>query len=372
MSGAVPALARAEIPSLNGLRAVAVSLVFLAHAGLDRVIPGGLGVTIFFVLSGYLITTLMLQEQAHRGRVNLPAFFLRRFLRLMPPLALMLLLTAALARAQLIDGSYSLAGFLSVLFYFGNYFVIAHDFSGVPAGVGVVWSLAVEEHYYLLYPWLAVPLLHLNRPKLAGGLLAALCLVVLAWRWLLATSGTPEAYLIMASDTRLDAILIGCVLALTANPWSMPRAAGPVSRDALLLCACLALLLGSLLVRDPMFRVTLRYTVQGIATAGLLYLAVARAGMAPYRWLNARVMNYLGTVSYTIYLFHHVLLFATARYLPTAPGVVIAIIAAGLTLAVAELMRRHVEEPCARLRRRLHRPADAVAAARVAGAGATP
>ncbi len=365
-----PAAPRGDIPSLNGIRALAVSLVFLAHAGLDRVIPGGLGVTIFFVLSGYLITTLMIEEQLRRGQLDLRAFYLRRFLRLMPPLALVLLATALLARINAIDGDYSVAGFLSVLLYFGNYFVIAHDFSGVPAGVGVVWSLAVEEHYYLLYPWLAAPLLRMREPRRAALWLGALCVLVLAWRCALAAAGVPEAHMIMATDTRLDAILIGCVLALGANPWISRRTVSSAWHDRALLLGCVALLAASLVVRDPLFRVTLRYTLQGVAVAGLLYLAVARAGELPFRWLNSRVLVYLGTISYTIYLTHHVLLFAVARHWPEAPQLMIALAAGALTLGLGELMRRYVEEPCARLRRRLHnasapRPATLAPASQV-------
>ncbi|HVT35951.1 MAG TPA: acyltransferase [Nevskiaceae bacterium] len=343
-----------DIPSLNGIRALAVMLVFLAHAGLENLVPGGLGVTMFFVLSGYLITTLMLIEYRQRGQVDLGAFYLRRMLRLMPPLALVLLTTWLLGAAGWIDGSYTPAGFLSVLFYFGNYYVIAHDFNGVPAGIGVVWSLAVEEHYYLLYPWLALPLLQMRRPQLSAAMLGALCVAVLGWRYWLATRGAPEAHLIMATDARLDAILYGCILALVANPWLAPPRQRSSRRDAVIAIACTLMLLGSLLERDPLFRVTLRYTLQCLAVSGLLYLAVARAADAPFRWLNLRPVVYVGTISYSIYLTHHVLLFAAARYLPATHPLIVAVIAALLTLTVAELMRRHVEEPCARLRRRLH------------------
>ncbi len=345
--------ARTDIPSLNGIRALAVGLVFLAHAGLERLVPGGLGVTAFFVLSGFLITTLMMEEQTRRGELDLGAFYLRRLLRLMPPLLLVLAVTALLAHAGLIDGEYSLGGFLAVLLYFGNYFVIAQDFNGVPAGIGVVWSLAVEEHYYLLYPWLALALLRLPGQR-AAWLLTGLCVVVLAWRLVLALAHAPESYLIMASDTRLDAILAGCVLALGANPWSQTAPVLAPARERLLLAACLAALGLSLVIRDPIFRVTLRYTMQSAAVAGLLYLAVIRAQAPAFRWLNSRPLVYIGTVSYSIYLTHHVVLFALARHLPEIHGVVRALTAVLITLLLAELMRRYVEEPCAQLRRRLH------------------
>src|SRR5882724_6330395 len=122
------------IPSLDGIRAIAVSLVFAAHSGLDKFVPGGLGVTIFFVLSGFLITTLMRMEHAVSGTVSFKAFYLRRVLRLMPPLVIVIALASVLTRLRIADGDFTPSGLASVLFYFGNYFVIAHDFNGVPAG----------------------------------------------------------------------------------------------------------------------------------------------------------------------------------------------------------------------------------------------
>jgi peptidoglycan/LPS O-acetylase OafA/YrhL len=110
-----------------------------------------------------------------------------------------------------------------------------------------------------------------------------------------------------------------------------------------------------LLDRDPVFRLTLRYTVQAAALAPLIYLAVARSRQWPFRWLNSRPLVYLGSVSYTIYLVHHMVLLALHRLWPQSNEVLAAIGGALLTLVAAELMRRSVDVPFARLRRRLHR-----------------
>jgi len=348
-------VASGPIPSLDGIRAVAVSLVFFAHAGLEHVVPGGLGVTIFFVLSGFLITTLMRIEHARSGRIHFGGFYLRRLLRLMPPLFIVVAAAAALSAAALIDGGFTFGGLLSALFYLGNYHVIAHDFHGMPAGIGVVWSLAIEEHYYLLFPPLAALLLRQARVRLSAAVLGALCAAVLAWRCILVANGASEAYLTMATDTRVDAILIGCLLALLRNPW-LDRAAAPsAAADWALAAASIALLLGSLVWRDDVFRLTARYTLQSLAIAGLIYLAVARADQAPFRWLNARPLVYLGTISYTIYLSHHVILLGVTKHWPRGQGLAVMLATALLTLLVAEPMRRWVEAPCARLRKRLHR-----------------
>lgn len=343
------------IPSLDGIRAVAVALVFFAHGGLEGFIPGGLGVTVFFVLSGYLITTLMRIEHARRGGLGFRSFYLRRLLRLMPPLFVVVAAAGLLAALSVIDGGFTAGGLLASLFYFGNYHVILHDFDGLPAGIGVVWSLAIEEHYYLFFPPLAALLLRRGRVGLSASVLALLCTAVLAWRVWLVWHGGSEAYLTMATDTRVDAILVGCLMALWRNPWLDRGAAAQASGHWALAAAGVAVLAGTLLFRDEVFRLTLRYTLQSLAIAALIYLAVSRAERLPFRWLNARPLVYVGTISYTIYLSHHVILLGIAKHWPQLNWFWLTFWAMVVTLAVAEPMRRWVEQPCARLRKRLHR-----------------
>lgn len=345
-----------EIPSLNGIRALAVLLVFFSHGGQGAIVPGGLGVTIFFVLSGFLITTLLRREYARTGTLQLRAFYLRRVLRLMPPLFVVAALAGMLAVLGIVEGPFSLRGLISVLFYFGNYHVIATDFAGIPAGLGVIWSLAVEEHYYLLYPPLAWLLLRDGRPWLAAVVLSMLCAVILGWRCLLYLNGAPEAHLTMATDARADAILIGCVMGFMRNP-ALAAASPMAPRRALALAAgCVSLLVATLLYRDEFFRHTLRYTLQCLAIAPLILLAVTHAAALPARWLNSVPMVYLGTVSYTVYLSHQVVYCGVLRNAPDLAAPLALAVTALLTLAVAEAMRRWVEAPCAGLRQRLHGP----------------
>lgn len=347
--------ATGAIPSLDGIRAVAVSLVFFAHGGLENLIPGGLGVTIFFVLSGYLITTLMRIEHDRSGSISYRAFYLRRLLRLMPPLFIVVAAAGLLTAASVIDGGFTSGGLFSALFYFGNYYVIAHDFHGMPAGLGVVWSLAIEEHYYLFYPPLAVLLLRIGRVERSAAVLSTLCAAVLAWRYWLVFHGASEAYLTMATDTRVDAILVGCLVALSRNPWLDPVSAPRPLKDWGIAAACITVLVGTLLYRDETFRLTARYTLQSLAIAPLIYLAVARADRLPFRWLNARPLVYIGTVSYMIYLSHHLILSGLAKHWPQLDWIWLTLAGAVLTLAVAEPVRRWIEQPCAALRKHLHR-----------------
>ena len=354
-AGDRPQYATGTIPSLDGIRAIAVALVFFAHSGFEKLIPGGLGVTIFFVLSGYLITTLMRIEHAHSGAIGYRSFYLRRLLRLMPPLLIVVAAAGLLATLSIVDGGFTPGGMFSALFYFGNYYAIAHDYHGMPAGIGVIWSLAIEEHYYLFYPPLAALLLRVGRVGLSVTVLAILCAAVLAWRYWLVFHGASEAYLTMATDTRVDAILVGCLMALLCNPWLDPVPAPKALNDWGIAAICVAVLIGTLLYRDEVFRLTARYTLQSLAIAPLVYLAVARADRLPFRWLNARPLVYIGTISYTIYLSHHVILLGLAKHWPQLSWIWLTLVGAILTLAVAEPMRRWVEQPCARLRKRLHR-----------------
>src|ERR1700736_2790764 len=343
-----------SIPSLDGIRALSVALVFFSHNGLGNIVPGGLGVTIFFVLSGFLITTLMRTEYAEHGTVSFRAFYLRRFLRLTPPLALITCLAVALSLTLGLGTSFTPTGLLSVLMYFSNYFVIFHGAEGQPPGLGVTWSLAVEEHYYLLFPPLALTLLRFRSAVSSAVTLALLCAIILAWRCWLVLHGASEDRVGMGTDTRVDAIFIGCLLAMVRNPWLEQPAAPHRTRDLGFAAACIGLLIGTLLWRNEFFRLTFRYTLQSLSIAGLLYLAVARAHLAPFRWMNARPLVYLGAVSYTVYLAHYLVLLWAEEYVGSSGKVAVAIVTAAITLVIAELMRRYVEAPCAALRRRLH------------------
>src|SRR5215468_3120666 len=161
------------IPSLNGLRAISISIVLVAHAGYGSVIPGGLGVTIFFFLSGYLITTLLMDERERSGRIHIGKFYLRRAFRLFPPLLVTLAIAYSLVILGLLDGGISWAGVLSQLLYFANYYSLFFDPGNTTAaGTGILWSLAVEEHFYMIYPAVLVGLLALwlSRRRIAVAL----------------------------------------------------------------------------------------------------------------------------------------------------------------------------------------------------------
>jgi peptidoglycan/LPS O-acetylase OafA/YrhL len=144
-------------------------------------------------------------------------------------------------------------------------------------------------------------------------------------------------------------------MALACNPW-LDRVPAPHRlHDGALAAAALGVILATLVFRDDVFRLTARYSLQSLAIAVLIYLAVARAGQWPYRLLNTRPLVYLGTISYTIYLSHHMILQGIAKHEPAWGWLRIMALGALLTLLLAEPVRRWIEAPCARLRRQLHR-----------------
>ena len=231
------------LPGLDGLRALAVVAVLLYHAGLPWIPGGFLGVEVFFVLSGYLITALLLTEWRRLGRVDLKAFWWRRARRLLPALYLVLIATLAYAVVFLPGEVAGLRGdVLAALGYVTNwYLVFGHEsyFEAVgrPSLLKHLWSLAVEEQFYLFWPlvfWLGVSFgatrwrtRRLLFVALAGAAAAAL---------LMANLYRPEvdpSRLYFGTDTRVTGLLVGAALAFVWTPWrAAPGGAGGHSAAA--------------------------------------------------------------------------------------------------------------------------------------------
>jgi peptidoglycan/LPS O-acetylase OafA/YrhL len=294
------------IPSLDGIRAVSVLLVVLGHSGLQAAVPGGLGVTIFFFLSGYLISTLMITEHERTGSISIPHFYARRVFRLMPP-------------------------------YYGLFFDPGDT---VPYGTGILWSLAVEEHFYIFYPLLLTLLLGtaLTRQfRTICALLAMVCLAVLAWRiHLVHAPGVLPDRTYYGSDTRIDSIIYGCMLALVMNPARQQRRPGPMSlaQWAVAVTAAGVLLL-TLVYRDPVFRETVRYSIQGLALMPLFYFAVRFSGNWPFRYLNSPLAVTLGIYSYSIYLIHDIVIHMIDKNLPAIGAKPYLLFPAALLISIA-------------------------------------
>lgn len=362
-----------DIPSLDGIRAIAVMIVFVAHSGLETVVPGGFGVTAFFFLSGFLITTLFIREQAKYQSVDLPAFYLRRLARLTPPLLITLIIAYVGVALSVVPGGSRPSTIASQALYFFNYFYLygpkPTDGAG---GTGVLWSLAVEEHFYLIYPLIFILLAAMKRNRSRLYFLAALLLLNLVWRYLLVTViGAPSNHTYMASDARLDSILYGCFLAVLAWDGRADRLFPSTTLGlSLTTAAAVGLLLFTFIYRDEMFRQTVRYSLQGIALIPLLHYAVRFPDLPHHRILNTRPFVVIGTYSYTIYLGHHVII-KTLETVPSFPSSFLAVFAASflLTMLYSAVMYRFVDTPMAAVRHRLrgHRSARASSRARPRG-----
>ena len=337
-------------------------IVVVSHAGYGDTIPGGLGVTVFFFLSGYLITTLILDEHRGTGDINVRNFYLRRAFRLFPPLFITLFIAYALVGAGVLEGGFSWQGLGSQVFYFANYFTIFFDDGTMTAeGTGILWSLAVEEHFYIIFPALMFAVMRFaHARRFLIGLFISLCVVALIWRsWLVTRPDFEEIRTYYSSDTRFDSILFGCLLALACNPARLP--AGTPARqmrtkDWLLLGGGVLLLLAfTIAYRDPEFRESLRYTLQGIALLPLFYYAVRFPTTGPFRVFNTRVLARIGVLSYGIYLIHQVVLSAIPdRVRSNIPNAVYLVLGLIIAVGFAALLDRYVDPYFRRRRAALH------------------
>lgn len=292
------------VPGLDGLRALSVTVVMMAHVGLSWLLPAGLGVTTFFFISGYLITLLLWQERERFGQVDMPRFYGRRFLRLMPELVAFVAV-AGLVMGPLLSQPLPPLQALANLTYWTNYYNIFNVGGACEscAVTGHLWSLAVEEHFYLIMP--AALVLVGFVPRRMAGLFLFVIIACLAWRTIAVTVlGLGPDYTYEATETRLDSIAWGCLAAVIQR--SSPAFMAVIQRRAwasFLLGG--VMLAGSLVWRDPVFRETLRYSLQGLALMLLVLplINVARLGWI-VRILEWPVFRWMGRRSYGAYLWH--------------------------------------------------------------------
>jgi peptidoglycan/LPS O-acetylase OafA/YrhL len=343
------------IPSLDGIRAISVLLVVLGHAGFHAA-PSGLGVTVFFFLSGYLISTLMLAEKEKTGEIDIPKFYVRRAFRLMPPLLVTLAIAYGLTWAGVLAGGITVAGLAAQLLYFANYYLLFFDPGGtVPDGTTILWSLAVEEHFYIVYPLFMILLSGPGsavRIRTTGIVLGVVCIAVLGWRIHLVLS--PDFSInrtSFATDARIDSIVYGCILAAVKNPVRELHRPGPMSRGqrspgqmspgkmspgqwAMLAIAAGALAF-SLVWRDTAFRETARYSLQGLALMPIFYCAVRFSSHPLFRPLNSPWAIKLGVWSYAIYLVHYMVMRVIATHVPAIAGKPFIMLLAALPISIA-------------------------------------
>jgi peptidoglycan/LPS O-acetylase OafA/YrhL len=364
------------IPGLDGIRAIAFLLVFWAHAlpDISYYIPATLGVTIFFFLSGYLITTLLRKELDRTGTISLRDFYIRRALRIFVPLYVVYALVSGLACFVLHVWPGNRFGFFSMLFYFYNYANVMRWHAWLPPGMSVIWSLAVEEHFYILFP---LVLLWMTRRRLARStqtrILVILCVFELVWRFILiAVIREQRLWTYFATDARLDSILWGCILALRNNPVFFASKLSPKIHpdrsilpagkrrryQPLVFAGAVMLLAASLFPRSVIYKESLRYTVQALALYVIFSFVIANIRHWSVAWLEWLPLRYIGWISYVLYLSHDFILSVTV---PRFPGRfwISGPIAFVLSVAFATLMRYTLELPLQTLRARFRRVPEA-------------
>jgi peptidoglycan/LPS O-acetylase OafA/YrhL len=359
-----------RLPGLDGLRALAVLGVVFYHLDVAWLPGGFLGVDVFFVLSGFLITTLLVEEVERTGRVGMRDFYLRRARRLLPGLFLLLAVISVLAVVALPEERGELRrDVASALMYVSNWSYIVVDQSyfeavGRPPLLQHLWSLAVEEQFYLVWPAVVAAAMvkgraHLRKVALLGAGISTSLMVVLAVHNGYPISTDPSrAY--FGTDTHAMGLLLGAALATFWAPWrvwcsdsswltsSLParKRAGAAIADLVGVAALTGVVWTFLSVGE--FSVLLYrggFLLLAACTA-LLVAAVAHPAGLLGRLLGVQPLRYLGERSYGIYLWHWPLALLTRPgfELPFGgwPSVLLRL---GLVLAVAELSYRYVEQP---------------------------
>ncbi|HET8930794.1 MAG TPA: acyltransferase [Acidimicrobiales bacterium] len=362
-------------PALDGVRAIAVGMVMIFHLATSRgfdVLGGGwLGVDVFFVLSGYLITSLLLAERRRHGRIGLRNFYVRRFLRL-APLSVALVLVLWLITATGLDEATGLdlhfAGGVSILAYYSNWWNIAHP-DGL-GSLGHVWSLSIEEQFYFVWPWVVVGAYALARTSarrvLIVGTAGAVVAIGLVRRSLWLSSTAPgasgeaivDAWLSFFRNSLLrgDGLLFGCLLALVLHGVTVT----PRLRNVVGAVAVAALVAAGFIVGFTHFNLWKPWVpfipAWGLSAFNLsVTLVVAWLVVAPHsplaRLFSLRPLTWVGRRAYGIYLLHPLVLdvVATTTSLRRLPFE--AVVVTG-TFVIAGLSFRYFESPFLRLKER--------------------
>jgi peptidoglycan/LPS O-acetylase OafA/YrhL len=341
-------LAHGEIPSLHGLRALSILLVLVAHLSQQGILLprlwqltelGHIGVDMFFVISGFLITLLLLREQARRQEISLKQFYLRRAFRILPAYLFFLV---GIALLQLLNAA-SLCGWD----WFGALTYSVGFLRNPSWDIGHIWSLSVEEHFYLLWP------LGMACWPRRGWIVAALTIVLTpALRWLIHKQ-VPWLHVDYCSLTRMDTIAVGCGLAYLANWAPFRRALDLSGRLAFLMTMAIAVaaaLLERWAQRVPEYRILVHPLLFASLAALAIWLSINRPRTPLGAVLNSKPAVAIGILSYGLYLWQQPFLNPHVdSWLTQTPWNVVGFV------ALASLSYLLVERPFVRWKDRLSR-----------------
>jgi len=346
------------VRALDGMRALAVVAVLLYHGNV-KWLPGGfLGVDVFFVISGYLITSLLLSDWREHGRIELGRFYVRRARRLLPALFLMLAVVAVYALLFLPDAVGELRGQeLAAIFYIENWYLIFHKVSyfvavGRPSLLRHVWSLAVEEQFYLLWPvafWFLLARFGRRRNRLVAAVAgcAIASAIVMA---VLYEPFTDPSRVYFGTDTRASTMFIGAALAIIWTPWRLTSGTGktaPYALDAISIVGLVGVVwffLNAGEFDDWMYHGG--FLVLALFTTLLLATTIHPSSRLLSRLLGMRPLVWIGVHSYGIYLWHWPVFMVTRPHsdLPLT-GIPLLVLRIAITFVLAAASYRLVEKP---------------------------
>ena len=336
-------------PALDGVRAVAVLLVMAGH--LNLVYAGGLGVDVFFVLSGYLITAILVAEFAANGRIDLKKFYARRALRILPAVILLLLvLNIFAAITQPREQAATLRwDSLGALFYIANWLrAFGHDL-GI---VGHLWSLSIEEQFYLLWP---ITLAFLLSRKLSAHqvLVVIACLIVAVNVDRICLYHGIESFnrIYNGLDTRADALLVGCALGLFSEKidsgW---RAVGLIG--AIFVAYVLFFAYPVPQNWQVPFGLTIGGTLFALGVAFFLAAIHSNPRAILVRWLALPPLVWTGRISYGLYLWHFPVFTLVGAEFPALQPMQSGALKVLATFCSATLSYYLLERPCLNLKKR--------------------
>jgi peptidoglycan/LPS O-acetylase OafA/YrhL len=340
-------------PALDGMRALAVLAVMLFHANVSWARGGFLGVDMFFVLSGFLITRLLFTERDRTGRVELPAFWMRRMRRLLPALFVLIAVVAIVLAVGSASNESFRADVAATLGYFANWreiFDAVPYFKQVSAASPLqhTWSLAIEEQFYIAWPLLFVALARLRRYRAAvlgvalGGAAASVAIMTL----LAPSGGGDPSRVYFGTDTRAQSLFIG--VALAAMLHGAPRATARgrrIFQSVAVLGGVGTLALWGLLGADN--RVLFRggFALAGFATAAIIAGIALHPTGAVARAIGVAPLRALGRISYGVYLWHWPLQLAMTHRQTGLSGPVLIVVRMAATIAVATVSFVVIEQP---------------------------
>jgi peptidoglycan/LPS O-acetylase OafA/YrhL len=357
-------------PGLDGLRALAVLIVFVSHVEVFLpiasllVIPGGtVGLDPFFVLSGFLITALLLKEQARYGSIRRWAFYKRRIVRLLPPLFFLLIANVILAVATNAWSRHQVESLVSVAFYYSNYYEAKspNNFcANLAPGYSHLWSLSFEEQFYLVWPWIVIGVLTIRRSLRTVVTVILAAIVVIGVHRGLAYQGPQSwCYLFHATEDRADALLWGC---LAAHLWV--RGKEPTKWIKILIWPAVLFMLACL----PFSNLMGPFLYWGGFDAIDLSSAIILLALMSNEWIGSRFFEWkplvkLGLVAYGFYLWH-LTVFFTLSHIDHGWNYVLRVVVAfaatlGMTLLSWFLLERPLQRWVHREAPRDHAPVEA-------------